>query len=72
MDSSRLHAGRAQRPAVTDSREFDQREPKRLEDELASPRFVPTDEAAVRQAECDKRGPHCRQRELDDREAARK
>jgi hypothetical protein len=83
--ASRADAVQAQRQAATDSRADGRRELKRLEDALAGLRFVPTDETAVaaakhaaevaasnRQAECDKRGPNCRQRELDDQETARK
>jgi hypothetical protein len=83
--ASRADAVQARRQALTDTREFDLREVKRLEGALADLRFIPTDESAVaaakhaaevaasnRQAECDKRGPNCRQRELDDQDAARR
>jgi hypothetical protein len=83
--ASRADAVQAQRQAATDSREDNRRELKRLENALAGLHYVPTDEIAVaaakraadvsaanREIECEKRGPNCRQRELDDQEAARK
>jgi hypothetical protein len=83
--ASRADAVLARRQALTDTREADLRELRRLEGALADLHFVPTDESAVaaakhaadvaasnRQAECDKRGPNCRQRELDDQVAARR
>jgi hypothetical protein len=74
----------AQRARVVDARADDRREQARLEKALADLGvFTPTDEEAVRAAkraadtatanrtvECDKRGPNCRARELDEQTAA--
>jgi hypothetical protein len=74
----------AERTKVADARIDDRRELTRLEEALADlGGFTPTDEEAVRAAkraadtatsnrtlECDKRGPNCRARELDEQTAA--
>jgi hypothetical protein len=74
----------AQRTRVADARADDRREQARLEKALADlGGFTPTDEEAVlaarraadtattnRTVECDKRGPNCRARELDEQTAA--
>jgi hypothetical protein len=74
----------AQRTRIVDARADDRREQARLEKALADlGRFTPTDEEAVKAAkraadtatanrtvECDKRGPNCRARELDEQSAA--
>ena len=78
--ASRADAVTTQRETVANARQDDRRELKRLQDALASlGRFTPTDAAAVaaakraadtaaknREAECDKRGPNCRAREIDE------
>ena len=75
----------AERTRLADARKDDRAELKRLQDVLtALGGFTATDEAAVaaakrsadtatsnRIAECDKRGPNCRQRELEEQIAAR-
>jgi hypothetical protein len=75
----------AERTRVADAREDDRAELKRLQDALAAlGGIAATDEAAVaaakrsadtatsnRIAECDKRGPNCRQREVEEQIAAR-
>ena len=75
----------AERTRVADARKDDRAELKRLQDALAAVgTFTATDEAAVaaakrsadtatsnRIAECDKRGPNCRQREIEEQIAAR-
>ena len=75
----------AERTRVADARKDDRAELKRLQDTLAAVgTFTATDEAAVaaakrsadtatsnRIAECDKRGPNCRQREIEEQIAAR-
>jgi hypothetical protein len=75
----------AERTRVADARKDDRAELKRLQDGLgAVGTFTATDEAAVaaakrsadtattnRIAECDKRGPNCRQREIEEQVAAR-
>jgi hypothetical protein len=75
----------AERTRVADARKDDRAELKRLQDALAGlGGFTATDEAAVaaakrsadtatsnRIAECDKRGPNCRQREVEEQIAAR-
>jgi hypothetical protein len=74
----------AQRTKVADARDDDRRDLARLEKTLSNlGSFTPTDEQAVnaakraadtatgnRAAECDKRGPNCRARELDEQAAA--
>jgi hypothetical protein len=74
----------AQQTRAADNRIADQRDLVRLEKTLAGlGNFIPTDEQAVeaakraadtatsnRVAECDKRGPNCRARELDEQTAA--
>jgi hypothetical protein len=74
----------AQRTRVADARTDDRREQARLEKALADlGGFTPTDKEAVlaarraadtatanRTVECDKRGPNCRARELDEQTAA--
>jgi hypothetical protein len=81
---SRTDAVLAQRQSVAESRADDRRELLRLEKALADlGKFTPADEEAVKAAkraadastsnkiaECDKRGPNCRQRELDEAAAA--
>ena len=81
---SRTDAVMAQRQGVADSRADNRRELLRLEKALADlGKFTPADEEAVKAAkraadtatgnktaECDKRGPNCRQRELDEAAAA--
>src|SRR5262245_38657058 len=81
---SRTDAVMAQRQGLADSRADNRRELLRLEKALdALGKFTPADEEAVRAAkraadtatsnktaECDKRGPNCRQRELDEAAAA--
>ena len=75
----------AERTRLADARKDDRAELKRLQDTLAAVgTFTATDEAAVaaakrsadtatsnRVAECDKRGPNCRQREIEEQIAAR-
>jgi hypothetical protein len=83
---SRADAVQAHRQAVSDSvAGADRWELKRLQEAMAAlGKFTPTDEEAVKAArraadiatnnrtiECNKRGPNCRQRELDDEAAAR-
>ena len=77
---SRTDAVLAQRQGVADTRADNRRDLLRLEKALADlGKFTPADEEAVRAAkraadtatsnkiaECDKRGPNCRQRELDE------
>ena len=74
----------AERTKAADARKDDRAEMKRLQTALAAiGKYTPTDEAAVaaakrfadtatnnRTAECDKRGPLCKQRELDEAGAA--
>jgi hypothetical protein len=81
---SRTDAVLAQRQGVAESRADNRRELLRLEKALADlGRFAPADWEAVKAAkraadtaasnkiaECDKRGPNCRQRELDEAAAA--
>jgi hypothetical protein len=81
---SRTDAVLAQRQGAADSRADNRRELLRLEKTLADlGKFTPADEEAVKAAkraadtstsnkiaECDKRGPNCRQRELDEVAAA--
>jgi hypothetical protein len=81
---SRTDAVLAQRQGVAESRADNRRELLRLERSLAElAKFAPADDEAVRAAkraadtatsnkiaECDKRGPNCRQRELDEAAAA--
>jgi hypothetical protein len=81
---SRTDAVLAQRQGVAESRADNRRELLRLEKALADlGKFTPADEEAVKAAkraadtaasnkiaECDKRGPNCRQRELDEAAAA--
>ena len=81
---SRTDAVMAQRQSAADSRADNRRELLRLEKALADlGKFTPADEEAVKAAkraadtatsnkaaECDKRGPNCRQRELDEAAAA--
>ena len=81
---SRTDAVMAQRQGAADSRADNRRELLRLEKALADlGKFTPADEEAVKAAkraadtatsnkaaECDKRGPNCRQRELDEAAAA--
>jgi hypothetical protein len=76
----------AERTKATEAREDDRAELKRLQDTLAGiGKYAPTDAAAVaaakraadtatsiRTAECDKRGPLCKQREFDEADAATK
>ncbi len=82
--AGRADTTQAQRQNVTDSRADNRRELQRLEDALAKlGGFTPADEETVnaakraadtassnRQAECDKRGPLCKQREIDEASAA--
>ena len=82
--AGRADITQAQRQNVTDSRADNRRELKRLEGALTKlGTFTPADEEAVnaakraadtatsnRQAECDKRGPLCKQREIDEASAA--
>ena len=82
--AGRADTTQAQRQNLTDSRADNRRELKRLEDALAKlGGFTPADEETVnaakraadtassnRQAECDKRGPLCKQREIDEASAA--
>ena len=81
---SRADTVQAQRQSVTDARADNRRELQRLEQALKDlGKFTPADTEAVaaaktalatakqtREAECDKRGPNCRQRELDEQAAA--
>ena len=81
---SRADTVQAQRQSVTDARADNRRELQRLEQALKDlGKFTPADAEAVaaakraadtatenRKAECDKRGPNCRQRELDEQAAA--
>ena len=81
---SRGDTVQAARQQVTDTRADNRRELRRLEQALADlGKFTPADEEAVRaakraadtatdnrKAECDKRGPNCRQREVDEQAAA--
>jgi hypothetical protein len=74
----------AERQQATETRKDDRAELMRLVRQRESmPAFVPTDAAAVdaakraadtatknREAECEKRGPNCRQREIDEQSAA--
>ena len=82
--AGRADTTQAQRQNVTDSRADNRRELKRLQDALVKlGTFTPADEETVkaakraadtatgnRQAECDKRGPLCKQREIDEASAA--
>jgi hypothetical protein len=82
--AGRADATLAKRMKVADNRQADQRDLARLEAALAGlGGFIPTDEEAVgaakraadtatanRTVECDKRGPNCRARELDERSPA--
>jgi hypothetical protein len=81
--ASRADAVTTQRETVANARQDDRRELKRLQDALAAlGKFTPADAAAVaaakraadtatknREAECDKRGPNCRAREIDEQNA---
>ncbi len=81
--ASRADAVTTQRESVANARQDDRRELKRLQDALAAlGKFAPADAAAVdaakraadtasknREAECDKRGPNCRAREIDEQNA---
>ena len=81
---SRADTIQAQRQSVTDARADNRRELQRLEQALKDlGKFTPADQEAVaaakraadtatenRKAECDKRGPNCRQRELGEATAA--
>ena len=81
---SRADTVQALRQSVTDTRADNRRELQRLEQALKDlGKFTPADAEAVaaakraadtatenRRAECDKRGPNCRQRELDEQAAA--
>jgi hypothetical protein len=83
---SRSDTVQAQRQSVADTRADNRRELARLEQALKDlGTYTPADADAVttakraadtatenRKAECDKRGPNCRQRELDEAEAASK
>ena len=83
---SRSDTVQAQRQSIADTLADNRRELARLEQVLKDlGRYTPADEDAVkavkraadtatenRKAECDKRGPNCRQRELDEAEAASK
>jgi hypothetical protein len=82
--ASRADTTLAQRTRIADARADDRREQARLEKSLADlGGFTPTDEGVVgaakraadtatanRTVECDKRGPNCRARELDEQAAA--
>ena len=81
--ASRSDAVEASRQETTDARKDDREELKRLRAELVNLHYTPTNDEAVaaakrladtasenRRLECDKRGPNCRQRELDDAAAA--
>ena len=81
--ASRSDAVEASRQETTDARKDDREELKRLRAELVNLHDTPTNDEAVaaakrladtasenRRLECDKRGPNCRQRELDDAAAA--
>ena len=81
--ASRSDAVEASRQETTDARKDDREELKRLRAELVNLHYTPTNDQAVaaakrladtasenRRLECDKRGPNCRQRELDDAAAA--